>query len=160
MNVYSIERLTTALPVASAVVREIKFRAWDGTGMQYGGFSIHATGKIEPIKGLSPITQESPIMQYTGINDKDGKEIYEGDIIECKFHPMWYERISWEGKPDAICEVYYDYCGFGLKVKGEKDYRYTSVRKLLEVAEHKADLLARMAHAHCKVIGNIYDATP
>jgi hypothetical protein len=53
--------------------------------------------------------------------------------------------------------VYYDYCGFGLKVTGESDTRYTSCRELLEVAEYESDLLVRMANTESKVIGNIYE---
>ena len=63
----------------------IKFRAWDGQAMRYGGFSVHATaGKIEPLAGLSTVTEESPLMQFTGSLDKHGREIYEGDIIAAK----------------------------------------------------------------------------
>jgi len=61
--------------------REIKFRAWNGRSMEYGGFSIHATGKILPMDGLTGINGQSQVMQYIGLEDKNGSEIYEGDII-------------------------------------------------------------------------------
>jgi len=65
-------------------MREIKFRAWTGTGYAYGGFSIYATaGNI--IFDFPWIDENSIIEQYTGLKDEDGKEIYEGDILRGSF---------------------------------------------------------------------------
>lgn len=63
-------------------MRDIKFRAWNGQSMEYGGFVIHAMGKIQITAGpLTDVTEGSPIMQYTGLKDKNGVGIYEGDIL-------------------------------------------------------------------------------
>lgn len=62
-------------------MREIKFRAWDGAIMLDSGFSINPHGHAYNIR-----EEHSPhfkLMQYTGIKDKNGVEIYEGDILNC-----------------------------------------------------------------------------
>ncbi len=60
-------------------MREIEFRVWDGTRMHYGGFSVHATGLIIN----SVFVDKNPVlMQYTGLEDKNGKKIFEGDLVK------------------------------------------------------------------------------
>lgn len=58
-------------------MREIKFRAWDGEGMR-DVFSVQAfSGEVLYAGGI----KDWKLMQYTGLKDKNGVEIYEGDII-------------------------------------------------------------------------------
>src|SRR3990167_612520 len=67
-------------------MREIKFRAWDGSQMRYK-FLLHNTnGRLAGLDmGGATISLEWKhgweIMQYAGLKDKNGKEIYEGDIF-------------------------------------------------------------------------------
>ena len=68
-------------------MREIKFRAWDKKGKEMFRLAmISFLDKGEIIltgRGGSTDNKNAILMQYTGLKDKNGKEIYEGDIVKC-----------------------------------------------------------------------------
>lgn len=56
--------------------RLIKFRAWDKVDYMSNPFTLQdiQDKKIQ-------FTSDCPVMQFTGLYDKNGKEIYESDLV-------------------------------------------------------------------------------
>jgi uncharacterized phage protein (TIGR01671 family) len=77
-------------------MREIKFRFWDGKKLRYT-FRVVTHGELN----FCNFTAEFPDyvwQQYTGLHDKNGKEIYEGDIVQDESiyrAPDWQYQIIW-----------------------------------------------------------------
>lgn len=70
-------------------MREIKFRAWDKNAkkMYYGKeeFFDDMIGFRFEHWDINTNRKDIILMQYTGIKDKKGKEIYEGDIVKSDY---------------------------------------------------------------------------
>lgn len=74
-------------------MREIKFRAWNGGVMTFFKLGEHLN--IEFINNPN-----NKVMQFTGLKDKNKKDIYEGDVLEIggdKIRAVvyWNDKFAW-----------------------------------------------------------------
>ncbi len=119
-------------------MKETKFRAWDKVfkkmlyldGFRFLGketIELFITGEKEyPIENINDIE----LLQFTNLKDKNGKEIFDGYIVE----------FEYKGKEKQKGETIF--IGGSFKIKSEKGIYYLFCKEIMKNVE---------------VIGNIYD---
>lgn len=126
--------------------RIIKFRAWarDDNPFKKGLMSYNVypmlNNEIYIDGDIYYVDKFIELMQFTGLHDKNGKEIYEGDILQSYIHPEieLLHKIEWS-------EKFNGWFAKNLNNKG-KDYKTGDIQ-----------LWVYIQHNLFEVIGNIYE---
>ena len=131
-------------------MRDIKFRAWDGEKMRYpnlintsftvGPLTCYTTDNLEP--GFFDTEQ---LMQFTGLTDKNGVEIYEGDVLRYRYPRdmsgkdivEFDEVVEWENTTDFM--------GFGIHQLMEHEiigntYQHPELLRRLRLCAGRSDV--------------------
>lgn len=123
-------------------MREIKFRVWckNRNEWEKDAVALLPNGSLKELRTHRPLSNESHIVLFaTGLHDKNGKEIYEGDILK-SFDPS--------GEEDRTFAVDYDKSAGGYvfeALAGFDDFDVTTIP------------WAKDMGFEFEIIGNIYE---
>lgn len=118
-------------------MRDIRFRAWNKKYdfmMPYVMVAAYGYGRKCKYDGEWWEDTDIEVMQYTGLHDKNGKEIYEGDIILAG-HAKWKCKVIW----DEMCARF-------IGMTNDKDVKIVYV-----------DMVDKNNKSAVEVVGNIYE---
>ena len=109
--------------------KNLKFRVWDGKRFHEWGYIDKGFGVVF----VSPPAPHYVSQAFTGIKDITGKELYSGDLVECKTtYGDLVKEIVWDS----------DRCGFFMKSS---------------FVAYDTKNLYKLSGKRMKIVGNIFE---
>ena len=132
--------------------REIKFRAWDDNKMIYPTNALSNRNRFFRL-----IREDAILMQYTGLKDKNGKEIYEGDIVCANGNKTILVKDNSDARRfvSPIFEDKYksEIGRFNFKVYWQNSFSCFSFKSIEESVSINCEVNSR----DYEIVGNIYE---
>lgn len=127
-------------------MNNLKFRAWDKTKEIFTNYQIvddmlYFMDKFTGVWKRDDNQDRFVLMQSTGFKDKNGKEIFEGDIVNCGylFNGSPFDELDEYEEEKGV--VKFLNCGFNIKFKNDTNL-------FIDIMESCEDI---------EIIGNIYE---
>jgi len=123
-------------------MRKIKFRVWDKEDKEWIDVEYTIVGALRNVENWDG---DCVLMQYTGLKDKNGKEIYEGDVYKVEYNDTYdfaYYKVVYDSEEASF---YCECVAMHHKEKGFKDISQGGYCNFC-LSSRKGE-----------VIGNIYD---
>ena len=140
-------------------MRTIKFRAWHKKQkrMMFPRVLMWTrSGELQRITDEDRNHQDKSVemMQYTGLKDKNGKEIYEGDIVRIKDDGWW----TFDEYVDAIVDYTPpEFIFKDIDFEDEIESETCPVSNFMHLGDGTSRKYDKNKHERFEIIGNIYE---
>jgi len=129
-------------------MKTLKFRAWSESQKEWHYFTPANISTYKQTFEMHTL-QGDEFYLFTGLLDKNGKEIYEGDIVLCSD-----DGENFPEQYDKEKDKYYPIGKYEVEYQGEQGYA------AFELKNNPCEDMSGLCYAHAnsiEVIGNIYE---